>query len=99
MIDKGSFARMRLISALLLAAAPLALALPAAAPAQPVDRNAANRILDEGLNRSEIMETAAYLTDRIGGRLTNSPQMRVAERWSQQRLRYFGLQNVLAVGF
>ena len=77
-----------------------ALALtPLPSAAQSVDRVAINRILDEGLNRSEVMETAAWLTDRIGGRLTNSPQMRVAERWTQQRFRDWGLSNVRAEGF
>ena len=76
-------------------------ALLAAAPAaaQPVDRNMVNRIIDQGLNQSQVMETAAYLTDRIGGRLTNSPQMRAAERWTQQRFRDWGLANVRAEGF
>ena len=87
---------MRLAPALL-AAAILAAPLPAAA--QQVDRGMINRILDEGMNRSEVMETAAWLTDRIGGRLTNSPQMREAERWTQQRFRDFGLANVRAEGF
>ncbi|MDP8995140.1 MAG: M20/M25/M40 family metallo-hydrolase [Pseudomonadota bacterium] len=76
-----------------------ALALAAPAAAQPLDRTVINRILDEGLNRSEVMETAAHLTDRIGGRLTNSPQMREAERWTQQRFRDWGLSNVRAEGF
>lgn len=85
---------MRLLPALLCAAliaAPLA--------AQPVDRTLVNRIIDQGTNQSEVMETAAYLTDRIGGRLTNSPQMREAERWTQARLRDWGLSNVRAEGF
>ena len=59
------------------------LATPVAA--QSVDRVAVNGIIDQGLNHSEVMQTAAYLTDRIGGRMTNSPQMREAERWTQQR--------------
>ncbi len=75
-------------------------ALIAAAPAgAQTERTTINRILDEGMNRSEVMETAAYLTDRIGGRLTNSPQMRAAERWTQQRFRDWGLRNVRAEGF
>jgi len=80
-------------------AAALAAAAPVAAAAQPVDRNMINRIIDEGMNRSEVMETAAWLTDRIGGRLTNSPQMRAAEQWTQQRFRQFGLADVRAEGF
>src|SRR5690242_20584399 len=79
------------------ASAVAALCSPAAG--QDNDRVQINRILDEGMNRSQVMETAAYLTDRIGGRLTNSPQMREAERWTQQRLRDWGLSNVQAEGF
>jgi carboxypeptidase Q len=81
---------------LLAACAALSLAAPAAAQ---TDRTTINRVLDEGMNRSEIMETAAFLTDRIGGRLTNSPQMRAAERWAQQKFREWGLSNVRAEGF
>ncbi len=36
------------------------------------------RIRDEGLNRSQLMETPGYLTDVIGPRLTGSPQLRRA---------------------
>ncbi|HEX9931810.1 MAG TPA: M20/M25/M40 family metallo-hydrolase [Allosphingosinicella sp.] len=88
---------MRRLPALLCAAALLA--APLAAAAQQVDRGTINRILDEAMNRSEVMETAHHLTDRIGGRLTNSPQMRQAERWTQQRFRDWGLANVRAEGF
>jgi hypothetical protein len=80
---------MRLIAAALLCAAP--------AFAQPADMT--NRIIDEGLNRSEVMLTAHHLTDRIGGRMTNSPAMREAERWTQQRFREWGLSNVRADPF
>ncbi len=84
-----------------LLAAVSAIAILAAVPvqAQDVDRVAVNRIIDQGLNHSEIMQTAAYLTDRIGGRMTNSPQMRQAEQWTQQRFRDWGLSNVRTEGF
>jgi hypothetical protein len=88
---------MRLPAALLCAAALVVPALPAAA--QPVDRVEINRIVDQAMNHGEVMETAAYLTDRIGGRMTNSPQMRMAERWAQQRFRDWGLSNVRTEGF
>jgi len=73
------------------------LATPVAA--QSVDRVAVNGIIDQGLNHSQVMQTAAYLTDRIGGRMTNSPQMREAEQWTQQQFRDWGLSNVRAEGF
>lgn len=75
------------------------LAAASAAMAQPVDRVAVNGIVDQGMNHSEVMQTAAWLTDRIGGRLTNSPQMRQAEAWTQQQFRDWGLSNVRAEGF
>ena len=73
---------------------------PCALPAQTANdgNQVVGSIIDEGFNRSEVAETAAYLTDRIGGRLTNSPQMRAAEQWTQQQFRAWGLANVHAEG-
>ncbi|HEX7177099.1 MAG TPA: hypothetical protein VF240_17710, partial [Pyrinomonadaceae bacterium] len=47
---------------------------PPQAKADPNDP--VERIKDEGLNRSQVMQTLSYLTDVIGPRLTNSPQMK-----------------------
>src|ERR1700754_5135211 len=80
-----------LVAALLLSASPLA--------AQSVDRTETGRIADEGFNRSQIMQTAEYLMDRIGPRLTNSPGMRQAEEWTQAKFREWGLKNVHKEGF
>src|SRR3546814_3462246 len=63
-----------------------------------VDRGAVNRIIDEGTNHSQVMQTAQYLSDMIGARLTNSPAMRKAEDWTQSRFRDWGL-NVHKEGF
>ena len=51
------------------------------------------RIKDEGLNRSQVMETLSYLTDVIGGRLTGSPNMKRANEWTRDQLTKWGLQN------
>lgn len=83
--------------AALLSATAIVLATPVAA--QAPDRVAINGIIDQGFNQSEVMETAAWLTDRIGGRMTNSPQMRQAEAWTAQRFRDWGLSNVRADPF
>lgn len=88
---------MRRLTLLLSATAALALAGPVSA--QDVDRVAVNGIIDQALNHSEVMTTAGYLTDRIGGRMTNSPQMRQAEAWTQQQFRDWGLSNVHAEPF
>ncbi|HWO18976.1 MAG TPA: M20/M25/M40 family metallo-hydrolase [Kofleriaceae bacterium] len=58
-----------------------------------------NRIIDQGLNQSQVMQTAEYLLDRIGARLTNSPQMRQAEAWTQAQFTTWGLRNVRKDGF
>jgi carboxypeptidase Q len=75
------------------------LAAPSAQATEQVQPDAVNRIMDEGFNRSELPQTAAYLTDRIGGRMTNSPQMREAEQWTQEQYRAWGLTNVHLEGF
>src|SRR5882757_7397897 len=58
-----------------------------------------NRISDVGFNHSEVVNTAAYLADEIGGRMTNSPAMRKAERWTQDRFKSWGLKDVRAEAF
>ncbi|HWU86968.1 MAG TPA: M20/M25/M40 family metallo-hydrolase [Kofleriaceae bacterium] len=68
-----------------------------AGQAQQVDDM--NRIIDQGLNHSQVMQTAEYLMDRIGPRLTSSPQMRQAEAWTQMQFRTWGLKNVRKEGF
>jgi carboxypeptidase Q len=57
-------------------------------PNDPIEK-----IKDEGLNRSEIMQTLSYLTDVIGPRLTGSPNMKRANDWTRETLASWGLQN------
>lgn len=79
-------------------AAAASVALVQGAQAQ-VSLDTVNRIADQAYHHGEVVETAAHLTDRIGGRLTNSPAMREAERWTQAKFREWGLANVRAEGF
>jgi len=62
-----------------------------------VPRGASNdpiaRIRDEGLNRSQVLETLSYLTDVIGPRLTGSPNMKRANDWTRDRLVRWGITN------
>jgi hypothetical protein len=51
------------------------------------------KIRDEGLNRSQVMETLSYLSDVIGPRLTASPNMKRANEWTRDTLTKWGLQN------
>ena len=83
--------------ALLATGAALALALSAPGAAQ--EEQAIARILDEGMNRSQVQETGHELLDRIGPRLTNSPGMRRAEAWAMDELAEIGLANVRREGF
>jgi hypothetical protein len=64
-----------------------------------IDHETINRIVDEGFNHSELPQTAQFLTDQIGGRMTNSPQMRAAEKWTQEQFRLWNLQSVRTEAF
>ena len=56
-------------------------AAAAAQSAEPVDSAAIAKIRDEGLNRSQVMETMFWLTDRYGPRLMGSPEFEEAGDW------------------
>jgi hypothetical protein len=60
---------------------------------EPVDLDAITRIKAEGLERSQVMEIAWWLTDVYGPRLTNSPQMRAAAAWAVKKANEWGLAN------
>lgn len=51
------------------------------------------RIKDEGMNRSQVMQTLSYLTDVIGPRLTASPGMKRANEWTRDQMKSWGLEN------
>jgi carboxypeptidase Q len=51
------------------------------------------KIKDEGMNRSQALQTLSFLTDVIGARLTNSPQMKRANEWTRDTMTKWGLQN------
>jgi carboxypeptidase Q len=61
---------------------------PAPDPNDPIVR-----IRDEGLNRSQVMQTLSYLSDVIGPRLTASPNMKRANNWTRETLEKWGMQN------
>jgi len=84
--------RIKLITACTL----LCLALPTVAqmPQEKVDLDAIYKIKDEGLNRSQVMDTISYLTDVYGPRLTGSPQIKAAAQWVKSKLMEWELVNV-----
>jgi hypothetical protein len=79
---------------------------PAPAPAAQVDPYAEvqpatetldltmyQRIRNEGLNDSHVMEFAGPLFDDIGPRLTGSPNLKRANEWTRDTLTKIGLEN------
>ena len=45
------------------------------------------------MKNSQVMQTLSYLTDVIGGRLTNSPNMKRANEWTRDKMKEWGMQN------
>src|SRR6185503_2787 len=79
-----------IFSALLL----IVIGVAAAQAPEPVDSAAIAKIRDEGLNRSQVMETMFWLTDRYGPRLTGSKEFEEAGDWAVKQLETWGVANV-----
>jgi carboxypeptidase Q len=60
---------------------------------ETLDLAAYQRIRDEGLNHSHVMEFASALMDGIGPRLTGSPNLKKANEWTRDTLTKIGLEN------
>jgi len=60
---------------------------------ESLDLGMYQRIRDEGLNRSHVMEFATALMDGIGPRLTGSPNLKKANEWTRDTLTKIGLEN------
>ena len=58
-----------------------------------VDLDIIYKIKQEGLQNSKVMETAFYLTDVSGSRLTGSDGLKIAGDWAVNQLSEWGLQN------
>ncbi len=70
--------------------APWEVAQPAV---EALDLNAYQRIREEGLTHSHVMEFGSALTDGIGPRLTGSPNLQKANEWTRDELTRLGLVN------
>jgi hypothetical protein len=68
-------------------------AVGAQGPQEKFDQDAINKIKEEGMKRSQVMDTLSYLTDVPGSRLTGSPGIRAAQEWAKKKLAEYGLQN------
>lgn len=62
-------------------------------PREMASPEALVRIKEEELKHSEVMEMVGYLTDVIGPRLTNSPNLKKAQEYALGKTRGWGLSN------
>src|SRR6478672_2873416 len=85
---KRTFVGVVLIYALTLPTFTLAQTAVYNAPKDVIDK-----IKDEGMNRSQVMQTLSYLSDVIGLRLTASPGMKRANDWTRDTLAKWGMAN------
>jgi carboxypeptidase Q len=60
---------------------------------EPVDLATIERIKTEAMEHSQVMDIMSWLTDVHGPRLTGSPTLRDAERWTVGKLKEWGLSN------
>ena len=71
----------------------MALASVALPAEEHVDLDMVTKIRQEGIANSKVMETASELMDRIGPRLTGSPQVKAANEWTRDQFTAWGLSN------
>lgn len=64
-------------------------------PYAAVTEEVAKKIREEGMERSQVMDTLRTLTDVIGPRLTGSPQMYRANEWARDKMKEWGLEGRL----
>lgn len=76
-------------------AAMVALPLRAAQGAgEAIDYAGLARIKAEGMQNSQVMELASWITDVHGPRLSGSPNIQKAGEWAAAEMKKWGLQNV-----
>jgi hypothetical protein len=92
MMIRRQFAATLLLCALLVPYAAFGQQPGAQQPAADPN-DAIARIKDEGMNRSQVMQTLSYLSDVIGPRLTASPGMKRSNDWTRETLEKWGMQN------
>lgn len=66
---------------------------------ETVDSAAIAQILEEGTQRSQIMELLSYIADVYGPRLTASPGFKRAAEWAMTKLSSWGVENAHLEGW
>ena len=69
-------------------------ALPSGSANEPINYEAIARIRTEGMQNSQVMELASWMTDVHGPRLSGSPNIQKAGEWAVATMKDWGLQNV-----
>ena len=85
--------RRKLVGAMLVYAFLLPTTLLAQAPVYTAPKADIDKIKEEGLKHSQIMNTLNYLTNVIGQRLTASRNLKHANEWTRDTLTKWGLEN------
>lgn len=74
--------------------ARVSLAMGGDGSAPRVDLEMVAKIREEGLQHSQVMETASYIADVLGARLSLSNDMVRAQAWAEGHMKKLGLVNV-----
>ena len=53
------------------------------------------KIREEGIQRTQVMDLAGYMSDVLGARLTLSQDMKRAQIWVKDKMEEIGLVNTL----
>ena len=61
---------------------------------EQIDEKTIEVIKKHGLEQSQVMEIASWMTDVYGPRLTGSPMLDKATEWAQKELKAWGMGNV-----
>lgn len=67
---------------------------PETAPPPRASATADKALIAEIKARSELMKNLEYISDRIGGRLTGSANLERANKWTAEKMKAYGLENV-----
>ena len=70
-------------------------AVPQATRSEAINYEALARIRAEGLQNSQVMDLASWMTDVYGPRLSGSPNLQKAGEWAVATMKGWGLQNVV----
>lgn len=69
-------------------------AIPQGRQQEAIDYDGLSKIRAEGMQNSQVMELASWMTDVYGPRLSGSPNIQKAGEWAVETMKGWGLQNV-----